>query len=403
MGILPLSGVRVVDMTRVVAGPWATRVLATFGAEVIKIESTKRLDFQRNRGPFPPGLGPPDGSAAFTANNLNKRSFTLDLTREEGRKLFLELVRKSDVVLENFSYGVMEKLGFGYDALSKNNPGVIMLSLSALGRTGPEKTAVGYGHGFHAFSGITYLTGYPDKGPGGIGGSWSDPVAGTSMTFSIMAALHHRKKTGQGQHIDLSIIEATMVGLPEALMDYTMNGRNRGRRANEDDIMAPHNTYRCAGADAWIAIGVEDDTQWRALCGVMGRPDLAADARFADRYARWTRRAELDTLVEGWTRTQSNTDLERRLQGVGVPASAVRDIRDLLEDEHLNARGVFARVPHPQQGPLLYLTTPWHLSEAKPEYRTGSLLAQDNMDILTNVLGYSVEEARRLIESGVAV
>ena len=403
MSILPLSGVRIVDMTRVVAGPWATRVMATFGAEVIKVESTKRPDFQRSRGPFPPGLGPPDGSAAFTGNNLNKRSFTVDLTREEGRKLLLALIRKSDVVMENFSYGVMEKLGLGYDALRKDNPGLIMLSLSALGRTGPEKTAVGYGHGFHAFSGITHLTGYPDKGPGGVGGSWSDPVAGTSAVFAVMAALHHRKKTGQGQLIDLSIIEATMVGLPESLVDYTMNGRNRTRRANEDDILAPHNTYRCDGPDAWIAIGVEDDAQWRALCDVMGRRDLAADPRFADRYARWTHRAELDALLEIWTRTQSSTGLERRLQQAGVPASAVRDIRDLLEDEHLRARGVFASVPHPLLGPLTYVTTPWHLSDAHPEYRTGSMLAQDNMDILTNVLGYSTEEARRLIESGVAV
>lgn len=400
MGTLPLSGVRVLDMTRVVAGPWGSRILATFGAEVIKIESSKRLDFQRFRGASGPDAAP-DASAGFAANTLNKRSFTVDLSREEGHTVFQDLARKSDVVMENFSYGVMDKLGLGYGDLSRLNPGVIMLSLSALGRTGPEKTAVGYGHGFHAFSGITHLTGYQGKGPGGIGGSWSDPVAGTTAVFAIMAALHHRRKTGQGQHIDLSIIEATMVGLPEALIDYTMNGRNQTRRANEDDIMAPHNTYRCAGDDTWIAIAVEDDAQWRALCDIMGQPDLATDPRFADRYARWTRRAELDALVEGWTRTQDNCDLDRRLQSAGVPASAVRDIRDLLDDEHLRARSVFVQSPHPVIGPLWYLTTPWQMSDARPQYRSGSLLGQDNMYVLTQVIGYSTQDAERLIETGV--
>lgn len=401
MSPLPLSGVRIIDMTRVLAGPWATRIMATLGAEVIKVESKNHLDFQRNHGTFRPGLGPPNGSATFASLNLSKRSFTVDLTRAQGRDILRELVTKSDVLVENFSYGVIDKLGFGYEQISRINPRIILLSFSALGRTGPEKHTVGYGHGFHAFSGLTYLTGYPGQGPGGIGGSWADPVGGTTGLFALMIALYHQRKTGRGQHIDLSLIEATATGLPEALIDYAVNGRNRGRRGNEDDIMSPHNTYRCIGDDTWVAIAVEDDTQWLALCGVMGRPDLISDPRFADAFGRWEHRAELDTLVEGWTRTQDNFELEHKLQGTGVPCSAVRDIRDLLKDEHLRARNFFARLPHPELGPIWYVTTPWRLSRAQPVLQAGSMLGEDNLHVLTAILGHQEAEAQRLMDAGI--
>lgn len=399
---VPLQGIRVADFSWVLAGPICGRYLAAMGAEVIKIESSRRPDQTRTGVMGEDGRPLLNRSPNFNVNNYSKLSCTIDLTRKEGQQLAREIVQVSDIVLENFGYGVMERFGLGYDELRKIRPDIIMLSSSGLGRTGPERNYVAYGHTLHAYAGVTAITGYHGGPPRGVGGVWSDPVTAVTATFAVLAALHHRAMTGEGQFIDLSMGEATAALLVEPLLDYQLNGRVWGVRGNDHEVWAPHGCYPCKGEDRWIAIAVTNDHQWQALCEVLGAAELRTDPRFATATRRWHHRRDLDQQVAERTRAWDAWDLTHRLQEVGVPAGPSLDVEQFVHDSHIKERGFLLTVEHPEVGARLVPRLPWRMDPAVTErYEHAPLLGEHNEYVFRAVLGLPDHKYAHLVETGV--
>src|SRR5437867_4569894 len=298
----PLSGVRVADFTWVWAGPFCTLQLAHLGAEVIRVETATRLCVTRLLPPYPRDMEPgPNRSGYFNQYNQGKKSITLDLKRPEAVAVAKRLCAASDVVVENFAAGVMERMGLGYDALRALRPDLVMISLSGYGATGPDRDKVSYGPAQVPLSGLSSVTGYRGWLPMHVGISYGDPTGGLHGAVAILAALLHRARTGEGQYIDLSQWESSMTVLPEAIVSWTMNGVAPPRDGNRDPHMAPHGIFRAAGDDRWIAIAIEDDAAWARFVRCLGRPELADDARFATLVARKRHEDDLEALVTEWT------------------------------------------------------------------------------------------------------
>ena len=301
------------------------------GAEVIKIESRTRLDHSRLRsiqiGALKTG---PDASAIFNDLNLGKLSLTLNLRKEEAREVVRRLVAKSDVVVQNMRPGVLDRLGIGYEDLRQIKPDIVMLSSSAMGATGPEKSYGGYAPTFASMSGIADLSGYPDQQPSPLSGS-VDLRVGTMCTFAMLAALHHRDRTGEGQHIDLSSTEVLSSMMGDAFVEYSVTGRVPKRCGNRDSIMAPHGCYRCAGEkERWVSIAVGSESEWAALKSVLADPELEDEA-FATPHGRWRDQERLDPIVERWTREREPVEATQILQRAGVPALPVETVAHRLE------------------------------------------------------------------------
>lgn len=399
----PLAGLRVADFSWVFAGPICTRNLAALGAEVIRIESRRRIDSHRLSG-LRDAEGKPriNASPYFYMVNYNKQSITLDITQPRGLEIAKEIVRRSDIVVENFAHGVMDRLGLGLDVLRELRPDVILVSSSGLGRTGPDRAAVAYGTTLHAYSGVTSLTGYPGGEPRGTATTWSDPLTGLAATFAVLCAIWHRRRTGEGQHIDLSMAETTATLLAEPLLEYSIGGRRWEGVANYDRFAAPHGTYPCAGDDRWIALAVRDAAEWAALTGALARPDLAADPRFATPAARRAHAAELDREIAAWTRGQEPETLERTLIAAGVPARRVLDGPGLLADEQLNARDFYVELDHAEGGRCPVGRLPWLLDPGpNPAYSPAPALGADNEAVFRGLLGLSPDEIERLVEERV--
>ncbi len=397
----PLSGIRVVDMTWAWAGPHGTQLLATLGAEVIKIESRARLDHSRLRSLMGGAMtGDPDDSAIFNDLNLNKLSLTLDLRKEAARDLLRDLVRVSDVLVQNMRPGVLERLGLAYEALVEIRPDLIMLSSSAVGSTGPEKSYAGYAPTFSSMCGIADLTGYPDGPPMPLGGS-VDLRVGTSGALSVLAALYRRQRTGEGQHIDLSSTEVISSMMGEAFLEHSMTGRVPVRRGNRHDVMAPHGCYACIGEDRWVSIAVGSDEEWIALKRAIDVPALSGEA-YAGPTERWRNQDALDRIVESWTRTKEVDWVVSHLQAAGVPAMRVHVSDSIASDPHLLSRGFIQTVDHPKLGPRQVVGLPWRFSGDGVGIREPApLLGQHNDDVLGKILGLSRDEIERLVEEGV--
>lgn len=403
-----LAGIRIADLTIITAGAAATQILADFGAEVIKVEAGRYPDPFRSWGS---GLTPPadidrpwDASPPFNVVNRNKLGLSLDLKDPRGREVFLRLVAVSDVVTENFRRGVMERLGLGYDELRKVRPDLVMVSFSSQGNDGPESGYASYGSTLDALSGLMSVTGYDENSPVWSGNdvNYPDQVVSLLGAGIILAGLRYRRLTGRGIYIDLSQRELVTAMLGEVILDYTVNGRRRTPSGNRDGSMVPHGCYPCRGEDAWVAIAVEDDRQWAALCRAMGRPHLASDPDFATLPARRRRAAEIDALISEWTSRYDKREVMGLLQAVGVPAGAVLNGRDLLEDPHLKARGFFTRVDHPVGGPQLQRTWPFNLSRTPGTVRSPApCLGEHTRRVLTGLLGYSDAEVDELEAAGV--
>ena len=282
-GKLPLEGVRVLDFGWFYAAPHTGAWLGAMGAEVIRVESAARIEFNREaanaRAEGIPGI---NRSSIWNGVNFSKLGVTLNLSTGEGKKLARQLANQCDVVVENFSAGVMDRLGLGYGSLSEINPGAILLSCSTLGAVGPESKVSGLGPNIQVYAGLPYLSGYEGGPPALGGGSWPDFVVGIIGTFSTLVALRDRQRTGRGQHIDLAMAEVITSMIPEAVMDYLMNGKEHGRQGNHDPDMSPHSVYPASGHDQWVAIAVSNDDEWRAICDVSGHPEWTEDPRFAD-------------------------------------------------------------------------------------------------------------------------
>jgi benzylsuccinate CoA-transferase BbsF subunit len=398
----PLSGVRVTEFTSAWAGPYATCLLGFLGAEIIKVESRKRIDHARFTS-FTTGtnFSNPDQSPVFNSLNLNKQSVCLNLTQPKAVEIAKRLVEKSDVVVENMRPGVISRLGLDYQALEEVKPDIIYLSSSSCGQTGPDREHVGYAPNFASAAGLSYVTGYPDWPPSLLSGA-IDLRSATAAAFSILAALLCHQRTGEGQYIDLASQETSVMLNGSALMDYLMNGRVQMRKGNRDDRMAPHNCYRCRGDDNWISIAVANDREWRALCSAMGMPELAEDERFSRAETRWKHQDELDPIISDWTKDRDDYELMHQLQEVGVAATPSLSNKALYQDPHLRERGTFLQVDHPFLGKDWVLSPPWRLSETPASVRRHApMLGEHDQEIFEKLLGMSPGEIESLKEEQV--
>jgi len=383
----------VLDFTRVVAGPYATRVLADFGAEVIKIQTAKTA-----RG------AEDNATAYFAAWNRNKKSITLNMNHCSARELFCRLVAQSDVVAENFTPRVMANWGLTYDRLREYKPDLIMLSISGLGQSGPWKDYAAYGPTLQSLGGLTHLTSFPDEAPLGIGYTYADPIIGLYGAIAVLAALEHREKTGSGQYIDLSGFEAVCTLIGPALLDYSANHREAVPGGNDPayEEAAPYGPYRCRGTDQWCVIAVTSEGQWQALCRAVGHREWSAEARFAGPAGRREHRDALDALLAAWTGERSADEAVRILQEAGVPAGVVQTAEDLARDPHLKARDFFVTLAHPQLGDSVSDTYPFRFPEGGPaSWQAAPLLGQDNAYVFGELLGLAPEEIARLVEEGI--
>jgi crotonobetainyl-CoA:carnitine CoA-transferase CaiB-like acyl-CoA transferase len=397
---LPLEGVRVADFTWVWAGPYCTMHLAHLGAEVIKIESQGRLDVTRRLPLYPKGMkGGVNRSGLFNQWSLGKKSLLINFDKPEGIALVKELIKKCDVVVDNFATGVMERLGLSYEELKKIKPDIIVASICGYGHTGPQKEYMGYGPAMAPLTGMSAMTGYAGGPPEEIGLSLGDPNGGINASTAICAALAARKRTGQGQCIDVSMWEAMTALVPEGWMEYAMNGSEVARDGNHDIWMAPHNCFRCTGEDEWVSIACGSDEEWQALCQAIGQAQLATDARFRTAKDRKANEEALESLLTAWTREREKWEVARLLQAAGVAAFPSMNSKDLTEDPHLNERGFFTTLPHAEVGERIHTGIPWILANAPNGVRAPApLLGQHTDEVMREVLGYADEQIARLKE-----
>ena len=400
-GRLPLEGVKILDFMWVMAGPAATRVLADYGATIVRIESTTRLDTARTLAPYHDGVVSPEGSGCFMNLNAGKRMITLDPSKPEGRSVVLDLARWADVVTESFSPKAMRGWGLDYERLRAVNPDVIMLSSCLMGQTGPLAGYAGYGNLAAAIAGFSHLGGWPDRPPAGPFAAYTDYVSPRFIAAAILAALDHRERTSQGQYVDLSQAEASLHFLGPALLDWHANGRLPERVGNRDPVLAPHGVYPAVGDDSWVAIACGDDAQWRALCSAMERPALARDPRFGTPEARRAQADALDALVAEWTRRHDAHTLEAMLQERGVASSAVQNSVALCRDAQLLHRGHFVQLSHPVHGTTTVEGSRFHLSRTPARVAGGApTFGRDNEWVLREVLGYDDERITALVAAG---
>ncbi len=407
---LPLAGVRVLELAEGWAGPMSGMWLADLGAEVIKIEAIQRYD--HSRGPvappeglasYPnktPGRRPWNVNAPYVQGNRGKLSATIDLSRPRGVELFKRLVPCADVVFTNMVTGVPEKMGIGYEVLSKVRSDLIMLVSSGYGASGPYSRRVTMGGAMDGISGFTFLRHYPDQTPDTVTYSMhTDIVTGMNNAMAVLMAIYYRRRTGKGLLVETSGVEASIHQIHGALMDYALNGRVRTSVGNDHPWMAPHGCYPCQGQDRWITIAVWSEAQWQALVRVMGEPAWTRDPKFTTPASRWANRAELNERVASWTRGQERIDLMHRLQRAGVPAGAVYDQWDTTQDPHWKARGVYHQAPLADAGEYSLASSPWIVDgERLGAARPPPAFAAHNRYVLSELLGLGDGEIAELRE-----
>ena len=393
----PLAGVRVADFTWVWAGPHCTLQLAHLGAEVIRVETGTRPCVTRMLPPFADFQMGPNRSGYFNQYNQGKKSLALDLKKPAALEVAKRLCAASDVVVENFAAGVMDRLGLGYEVLRRLRPDIVMIALSGYGATGPDRDKVSYGPAQVPLSGMSSLTGYRGFPPMHVGISYGDPTGGLHGAVAILAALMHRARTGEGQYVDLSQWETSIAVLGEGILAQTMTGAEPPRDGNRDPQMAPHGVFPAAGEDRWVAIAVEDDAGWERLAACMERPDLAGDARFATLAARQRHEDVLEAIVGAWTSGRTPEEVTAVLQAAGIAAFPAARNRDLAEDPHLQARGYFVALDHPEVGRRLHAGVPWRMTTNDSHVRSAApCLGADTDQILRDVCGYDDDAIARL-------
>lgn len=402
MARLPLADVKVLDFMWVLAGPGVTRMMADFGATIVRIESTQRPDPARTVGPFQDNNTGAENSALWGNNNAGKYSITLDLSKPDAREIVLDLVRWADVVCEAFSPKAMRAWGFDYDSLRKLKPDIIMLSTCLMGQTGPLARFAGFGNLAAAMCGFYNLVGWPDRQPSGPFSAYTDYIAPRFGAVAVMAALIHRRLTGEGQYIDQAQAESALHFLTLPLLDAAANGRNYHPVENCDLYHAPHGVYPAVGDDRWVVIACRTESHWQALCGAMQRAELASDKRFKSFADRQMNREELDRIVGEWTRRFEPQVIEHKLQALGVPAHTVQTTRDMRDDPQLHHRGHFVEVPHPtlnktyvENSRFKLSRTPACVKRAAPE------LGQHSDYVLKEILGYDDDRVSALVVDGV--
>ncbi len=402
----PLTGVRVADFSWVGVGPLGTKHLADAGAEVIRIESTTRPDTLRRAGPFPDSVEGLERSAHYYNLNTSKLGLTLNLNRPKARDLARQIVAVSDVVVESFTTRVMTNWQLAYDDLRQTRPDVIMLSASMEGRTGPHKDYLGFGTALQSTAGITWMTGWPDRGPLSPGTAYTNWVVPHYVAFAVLTALEYHRRTGQGQWIDLSQLEAGIHALECALLDYDVNGRSWSRAGNallEGDRprAVPHGAYRCRGEDRWVTIAVLSDDDWQALVRAMGRPKWAIEPALGTLEGRIARAESVEQGLEQWTGSQEAEEVMHTLQRAGIAAGVVQNQRDVADDPQLRHRGHSHIVDHPDMGPQLYDGPSYRLSKSPSRLGPVPVFSQHNDYVMRELLGLTEDEYVACWEDGV--
>ncbi len=393
--------IKVADFSWVIAGPSTTRYLAAHGAQVVKVESKARVDSIRTMAPFKDGIPGTNRSGLFAAFNSSKYSLALDMKNPRAREVTTELIKWADVVVENFSPGTMERWGLSYADLVKIKPDIIMASMSIHGQTGLFAKHPGLGALQVSLSGITNLTGYPDREPVQPYGVYPDFITPPLLCSAIIAALDYRRRTGKGQHLDVSQNEASIYFIAPSIMDYTVNEVIQTRTGNRSPEAAPHGIYPCKGEDAWCSISVTTDEEWRAFCRVIGKPELTIDPKFEILSVRKENEDELDTTVADWTVNYTREEVMILMQDAGVAAGIVETADDLLNDPQLNYRHHYHLLNHAEMGLYHSAGMPYKLSKIQADLRPAPCFGQDTEYVCTKLLGISDEIFIELVQAGV--
>ena len=389
-----LSGLRVIDLTRVLAGPFCTMMLADMGAEVIKVEEPGKGDDSRHFAPFR------NGESAYYMNlNRNKKGVTLNL--KKGRDIFIELIRTADVLVENYRPGTMEKLGLGYETLKQINPRLVYGAVSGFGDTGPYRLRPGYDIIAQAMGGLMSTTGWEGGEPTRTGTAMGDVLAGLSVTIGILAALRHRDQTGCGQKVDVALVNSVVASLEVITQIYLTDGRIPERIGNRYESTYPYNSFRANDGD--VVIAAANDKLWKLVCQVIERPDLQNDERFDANSKRVQRHAEIKPIVEAWTNGHSVDEIVDRMLAAGVPSAPINTIDRLVTDPHIAvAREMFVDVEHPKAGMLKLTGAHIKLTETPSTIRTPSPeLGQHNGEVFGSLMGMSSSEIEGLTQDGI--
>ena len=396
-------GVKILNFGWIVATPWSCKYLADHGAEVIEVESKFHPDMLRTTAPYKDGKPGLDNAAYFANYHNNEYGLNIDLRHPKGMEIIRKLIVSwADVVIENFSPGVMKNWGLDYEELKKIKNNIIMYSSSQMGQTGPQAHQSGTGIQMTALSGFSYVTGWPDRTPSLPYGAYTDCPAARFGAVALIAALDYRNRTGEGQYIDISQYETSVQLLTPAILDFVINGRVACREGNHSSRAAPHNVYPCKGEDRWCAIAVYTEKEWQHLCGAIGDPSWAKDPKFTTLLSRKHNENELDMLIAEWTIKLPAKEIMARLQSVGVPAGVVQDCRDLSLDPQLKTRQYFWEVDHPIMGKNKFESEAFELPDSPRRMRMPApLIGQHNEYVCTKILGMSDEEFVKLLNQGV--
>ncbi|MXY47057.1 MAG: CoA transferase [Chloroflexi bacterium] len=405
-----LVGVRILDFSRIWAGPHATKLLADMGAEVIKVEAIRAWDPHRmivGSGNLPDGErgdDPWNRSGWFNTLHMSKYGITAEMRHPKGKAIIEDLVSVSDVVIENFRAGLMERRGLGYEVMRSIRPDIIMVSMPAFGSVGPWKDFIQYGIGQEQLGGIASMNGYRgEEAPVKSGVNFGDPISGAHAAGAVLSALWRRRRTGEGCFIDVSQLESAIMTIGEHLLGYQMTGRRAENRGNRHPVYAPHGAYRCSGEDAWVTIVIADDAEWARLCAVMGKPQLAEHPDYADVLSRRRNHDALDALLSEWTRDKSATDATQILQGAGVSAAPVMTGEMIFNDPHYQERELLEFVEHPSCGPYFMPGAAWKMSATPPGVRWHApRLGEHNAQIFGELLGMAPDAIAELEAEGVS-
>jgi crotonobetainyl-CoA:carnitine CoA-transferase CaiB-like acyl-CoA transferase len=401
---LPFADLKVADFSWIGVGPITAKYFADHGATTVRVETSKPPDRLRVAGPFKDGVFGHNRSQFYGAFNTSKLSLALNLKSAEGHAVALRLLAWADVYFESFTAGTVRDLGLDYATARAVNPGIIMVSSCLMGQTGPDAALAGYGTHAAAVSGFTEITGWPDRQPGGPFNAYTDTIAPRFLAATVMAALDHRRRTGEGQYIEQAQIESALYFLAPELLDYQVNGHAPRRAGNAAADAAPHAVYPCAGDDQWCAIAVESDEQWQALRRALGEPAWAADPRFATSAGRVQSAEAIDGQIAAWTRERTPDAVMATLQAAGVPAGVVQRSSDLLRDPQLQHRGFFHPLQHPEMGEVPYEGHQFLIDGYASGPRTAApCLGEHNIEVLRDLLGMSDDEIAAIAGSGALV
>ena len=402
--MLPFAGLKVADFSWIGVGPITAKYFADHGATTVRVETSKPADRLRVAGPFKDGVYGVNRSQFFGAFNTSKLSLAIDLKHPDGQAVARRLIGWADLYFESFTAGTVADLGLDYAAARALNPGIIMVSSCLMGQTGPDARLAGYGTHAAAVSGFTEVTGWPDRLPSGPFNAYTDTIAPRFLAATVMAALDHRRRTGEGQYIEQAQMESALYFLAPELLQHQIDGTTPRRDGNNAPDAAPHNIYPCAGEDQWCAIAVESDAQWQALRGALGNPAWAADPALASTSGRIPQRAAIDAGLSAWTRLRTPHEVMAALQAAGVPAGAVQRSSDLLRDPQLQHRRFFRPLQHPEMGEVPYEGHQFRIDGYDSGPRLPApCLGEHSIEVLRDLLGMDDEEIAAVAAGGALV